>query len=106
MPKIKYIQHDGTEHEIEVQNGLSLMEGAVNNLVPGIDADCGGACACATCHINLENGALEKTGDRTEMEATMLDFAEDVRDNSRLACQIQVSDELDGLIVRMPEAQH
>lgn len=105
MPKITYIEHNGTEHVIDVPNGLSVMEGAVRNLVPGIDADCGGACACATCHVYVDAAWVEKTGTRETMEDSMLDFAEDVQDNSRLSCQIKVSDALDGLVVRMPEHQ-
>ena len=105
MPKITYIEHNGTEHVIDVPNGLSVMEGAVRNLVPGIDADCGGACACATCHVYVDPAWVEKTGTRETMEDSMLDFAEDVQDNSRLSCQIKVSDALDGLVVRMPEHQ-
>jgi len=106
MPKITYIEHNGTEHVIEVDTGLSVMEGAVKNSIPGIDADCGGACACATCHVYVDPDWFDKTGQAGEMEKSMLDFAEDVRDNSRLSCQIEVSDNLDGLVVRMPESQH
>lgn len=105
MPSVTYIENNGTEHKVDVTNGLSLMEGAVNNLVPGIDADCGGACACATCHIYIPAEWQDKTGDKTDMEETMLDFAEGVADNSRLACQIKVTDELDGIVVNLPEAQ-
>lgn len=105
MPKVTYIEHNGTSHEMDVENGLSIMEGAVNNLVPGIDADCGGACACATCHVFVDEAWLAKTGDVGEMEETMLDFADGRETNSRLSCQIKVSDELDGIVVRLPEAQ-
>ena len=106
MAKITYIEHDGGSHTIEVKPGLSVMEGAVKNNVPGIDADCGGACACATCHVYVDQAWLAKTGERTAMEDSMLDFAENVEANSRLSCQIKVTDELDGLVVRMPESQH
>ena len=106
MAKITYVEHDGTEHVIDVKNGLSVMEGAVKNNIPGIDADCGGACACATCHVYVEESWLDKTGDRSAMEESMLDFAENVEPNSRLSCQIKFSDELEGLVVRMPESQH
>ena len=106
MAKITYVEHNGTEHVIDVKNGLSVMEGAVKNNIPGIDADCGGACACATCHVYVEESWLSKTGDRSAMEESMLDFAEGVEPNSRLSCQIKVSDELDGLRVTMPESQH
>ena len=105
MAKVTYIEHDGKEHTIEVAEGLTLMEGAVKNMVPGIDADCGGACACATCHVYVEPDWLEKTGPRNPMEEDMLDFAFDVRDESRLSCQIKVTDALDGLTVRVPEKQ-
>ena len=106
MAKIKYIEFDGREHEIEVKNGLSVMEGAVRRNVPGIDADCGGACACATCHVYVDEDFLDVTGRPSAMEESMLDFAENVQPNSRLSCQIRVSDDLDGLIVRLPENQH
>lgn len=106
MAKITYIEHNGAEHAIDVKNGLSVMEGAVKNNIPGIDADCGGACACATCHVYVREDWLEKTGARSAMEESMLDFAEGVQENSRLSCQIKVSDELDGLVVTMPESQH
>ena len=106
MAKITYIEFDGTEHVVDVKNGLSVMEGAVKNNIPGIDADCGGACACATCHVYVQEPWLEKKGERSAMEESMLDFAEGVEDNSRLSCQIKVSDELDGLTVKMPESQH
>ena len=106
MPKIKYIEHNGKEHEIEVPAGWSVMEGAVKNLVPGIDADCGGACACATCHVYVDPAWLAKLPQRQEMEEQMLDFAQDVKPNSRLSCQIKVSPALDGLIVRTPRTQH
>lgn len=105
MAKITFIEHDGTRHEVEAQNGMSVMEAAVKNMVPGIDADCGGACACATCHVYVEPEWQENTGKRSDMEEDMLDFAFDVRDNSRLSCQIKVSDELDGLTVKVPEKQ-
>jgi 2Fe-2S ferredoxin len=105
MAKITFIQHNGTEQTVEGQPGLSIMETAIKNLVPGIDADCGGACACATCHVYVEPEWTAKTGARNPMEEDMLDFAFDVRDNSRLSCQIKVSDALDGLRVRVPEKQ-
>jgi 2Fe-2S ferredoxin len=106
MAKITYVEHDGTEHVVDVKTGLSIMEGAVKNNVPGIDADCGGACACATCHVYVDPAWVEKTGAKSAMEESMLEFAENVEENSRLSCQIKVSDELDGLVVRMPESQH
>ena len=106
MAKITYIEHDGAEHVVDVKPGLSVMEGAVRNNIPGIDADCGGACACATCHVHVDPEWFDRTGERSVMEESMLDFAENVTETSRLSCQIQVRDELDGLIVRMPESQH
>ena len=106
MAKIKYIEHNGKEHVVDVKPGMSVMEGAVKNLIPGIDADCGGACACATCHVYVDDAWLPKTGSKSAMEESMLDFAEGVQENSRLSCQIKVSDDLDGLVVRMPESQH
>lgn len=106
MAKITYIEHDGTDHVIDVKPGLTVMEGAVKNNVPGIDADCGGACACATCHVYVDDAWLSKTGEKSAMEELMLDFAENVEPNSRLSCQIKVSDGLDGLVVRLPESQH
>ncbi|MEO1014013.1 MAG: 2Fe-2S iron-sulfur cluster-binding protein [Pseudomonadota bacterium] len=105
MAKITYIEHNGTEHVVEAQAGVSVMETAVKNMVPGIDADCGGACACATCHVYVDPEWLEKTGKRESMEESMLDFAYEPKDNSRLSCQITVTDALDGLIVRLPEQQ-
>ncbi len=106
MANITYIEHDGKEHVIDVKPGLSVMEGAVKNNIPGIDADCGGACACATCHVYVDAAWADKTGTPTAMEESMLDFAENVEPTSRLSCQIKVTEALDGLIVRMPESQH
>jgi 2Fe-2S ferredoxin len=106
MPKITYVEFSGTEHPIEVKTGLTVMEGAVKHNVPGIDADCGGACACATCHVYVDAAWTDKVGSPTAMEESMLDFAENVEPNSRLSCQIKVTDALDGLVVRMPESQH
>jgi 2Fe-2S ferredoxin len=105
MAKITFVQHNGSEQTVEGQNGMSVMETAVKNMVPGIDADCGGACACATCHVYVEPEWMEKVGSRAQMEEDMLDFAFDVQDTSRLSCQIKVSDALDGLRVRVPEKQ-
>ncbi len=106
MPKIKYIEHSGKEHDVDVAVGLSVMEGAVKNLVPGIDADCGGACACATCHVYVDQAWLGKLAPKSDMEETMLDFAQELEPNSRLSCQIKVTPELDGFVVRMPKSQH
>jgi 2Fe-2S ferredoxin len=106
MPKIKYIEHNGKEHVVEVPVGWSVMEGAVKNLIPGIDADCGGACACATCHVHVDPGWAGKIPPKQDMEETMLDFAQELTDTSRLSCQIKVVPELDGFVVRMPKSQH
>ncbi|MEZ5729802.1 MAG: 2Fe-2S iron-sulfur cluster-binding protein [Burkholderiaceae bacterium] len=106
MPKVTYIEYDGTEHPVDVPVGASVMEGAVDNGVPGIDADCGGQCACATCHVYIDPAWVDKTGSRTEMEESMLGFAAVTQENSRLSCQIKMTDALDGLVVRMPEGQH
>ena len=106
MTKITFIEHDGTEHVVDAANGSSVMEAAINNSVPGIDADCGGACACATCHVYVDAAFLGKTGEANDMEKSMLDFAENVEPNSRLSCQITVSEALEGLKVTMPESQH
>jgi 2Fe-2S ferredoxin len=105
VPKITYIQPDGTENVVEAKAGWSVMESAIKNRVRGIDADCGGACACATCHVYVDEAWTDKTGSPSAMEESMLDFAEGVQDNSRLSCQIKVTDALDGLIVRLPESQ-
>src|SRR3954452_8337899 len=108
MPQVTYIEHDGTEHRIELEEGLSVMRGAVDNGVPGIDADCGGECACATCHVYVDEVWLPAIGTPAEgsQEASMLSFAALAQSNSRLSCQIAVSEGLDGLIVRLPEGQH
>ena len=105
MAKIKYIEHNGKEHEIEVSSGLTVMEGAIKNNIPGIDADCGGACACATCHVYISQDWVEQLNTKEDTEEDMLDFAFDVKENSRLSCQISVTDELDGLVVNLPEKQ-
>jgi 2Fe-2S ferredoxin len=104
--EITYIEHNGTAHTIAAEEGKSLMLNAVDNMVPGIDADCGGACACATCHIYVPPEWQSKTGEKDDMEAAMLQLAEAVNDNSRLSCQIEVSSEMEGLAVNMPESQH
>src|SRR5262245_20794563 len=106
MPKITYVAHDGTEYPVEVSVGHSLMEGALNSGVPGIEADCGGACACATCHIFIDIPWAAITGEPEEMETSMLEFVGTVEDSSRLSCQVRVTEQCDGLIVRLPEKQH
>ncbi len=105
MVKVTYIEIDGTPHDVEAQPGITLMEAAVNNMVPGIDADCGGACACATCHVYVDEAWREKTGTAESMEESMIDFASDPKPNSRLSCQIVLTDEMDGLVVRLPRSQ-
>ena len=105
MTKIKYIEHNGNQHEIDVENGLSVMEGAVQNDIPGIDADCGGGMACATCHVYVKEDWFNKLPKKSEGEDDMLDQAYEPNSNSRLSCQIIVSDELNGLVVHLPEKQ-
>ena len=106
MAKITYVEHGGTEHAVDLPDGLSVMEGALRYTVPGIDGDCGGACACATCHVYVEGDWLDKLPAMNDLERDMLDFAFDVKDNSRLSCQIKVSPALDGLVVRTPARQY
>lgn len=106
MAKITYIEHNGTEHVVEVKPGMTVMEGARDNGVPGIDADCGGACACSTCHVYVDDAWVDRVPAKDSMESDMLDFAwnpDPVK--SRLTCQIKVTDALDGLVVRIPEKQ-
>ena len=105
MPKITYITHDNNTHTIEVQNGLTVMEGAVQNDIPGIDADCGGGMACATCHVYVDENWMQKLPQKDDGEEDMLDMAFEPKKNSRLSCQIIVSDELDGLVVNIPSKQ-
>ena len=105
MAKITYIEHDGQKHEIDVANGLTVMEGAVQNDIPGIDADCGGSMACATCHVYVKEDWFPKLPNKETGEDDMLDQAYEPRVNSRLSCQITVSDELNGLVVHLPEKQ-
>ena len=105
MAKIKYIEHNGKEHVAEVQNGLTVMEGAVQNDIPGIDADCGGSMSCATCHVYVKEDWYHKLPKKEMGEDDMLDQAYEPNSNSRLSCQIMVSDDLDGLSVYMPEKQ-
>ena len=105
MTKIKYIEHNGNEHLVDVQNGLTVMEGAVQNDIPGIDADCGGSMSCATCHVYVKEDWYDKLPKKEMGEDDMLDQAFEPKSSSRLSCQIMVSDELDGLNVYMPEKQ-
>ena len=106
MAKITYIEHNGAAHTVEVANGLTVMEGARDNSIPGIEADCGGACACSTCHVYVDPEWIEKLPAKEAMEEDMLDFAyEPDPVKSRLTCQVKVTEALDGLVVRMPEKQ-
>jgi 2Fe-2S ferredoxin len=105
MVKINFIDHTGATQTVEAEAGSTVMEAAIRNAVPGILAECGGACACATCHVYIDESWKEKTGEPSPMEEDMLDFAFDVRPTSRLSCQIKITDELDGLAVNVPERQ-
>ncbi|MEP7085456.1 MAG: 2Fe-2S iron-sulfur cluster-binding protein [Betaproteobacteria bacterium] len=106
MPRVTFIAFNGARYALEVPAGTTLMRAAVDNNVPGIDGDCGGQCACATCHVFVDPAWAAATGERTQVEDDMLNFAAELRDSSRLACQIDLTDALDGLVVAMPEAQH
>lgn len=107
MPKVTYIASTGEEYVVNVDCGLSAMEGAVQNLVPGIDADCGGQAACGTCHVYVDEAWIEKTGTaQPGIEQDMLALTDDYAANGRLACQIKITEELDGLVLRMPTGQH
>lgn len=105
MAKITFVDHEGERREVEVDSGLSVMEAATSNLVPGILADCGGACACATCHVILDEEWVDKVNAPSEDEQSMLEFVSEVTPTSRLSCQVFVADELDGLVVHTPEVQ-
>ena len=105
MVKITYIEFNGTEHVVDVEEGLTVMEGARDNGIPGIEADCGGACACSTCHVYVDPSWTDKLPEKEPMEEDMLDFAYQPKENSRLTCQLKVTPALDGLVVRMPEKQ-
>lgn len=105
MPRLTFIEHSGREHAVEAEIGETVMEAAIKHGVPGIVAECGGACSCATCHVYVDENWREATGEPSEMEEDMLDFASEVRAGSRLSCQIRVTAALDGMIVRVPERQ-
>ena len=105
MPKITYIEHNGKKHTVDVANGLSIMEGAIQNNIPGIDADCGGAMACATCHVYVKEEWFNNLPQKEQGEEDMLDMAFEPKKNSRLSCQLIVSDELEGLVVTTPSKQ-
>ena len=106
MTKITYVENGGAIHTVDVPNGISVMDGAQRFTIPGIDGDCGGACACGTCHVYVDEAQIGRLPPMEELERDMLDFAFDVRPNSRLACQIKVNDSLEGLIVTAPLRQY
>ncbi len=106
MPNITFIQFDGTERIIDAEIGASVMNVAIDNLIVGIDADCGGECSCATCHVIVSPEWINVVGQPSEREDSMLDLNPDREENSRLSCQIEVSDELEGLVVHLPEFQY
>ena len=106
MVKITFVESNGTEHLCEGEVGMTLMEVAIKNDIKAISADCGGACACATCHVYVRQDWQGKTGQANDLEEDMLDFAVHVKDNSRLSCQIKVTDDLDGIVLDMPENQY
>ena len=105
MPKITYIEHIGKSHTIDIPKGLSVMEGAIQNNIPGIDADCGGSMACATCHVYVKEEWFDKLPKKEDGEEDMIDMAHEPNKFSRLSCQLTVSDELEGLVVNLPEKQ-
>ena len=105
MIKITYVEFDGTSHTVDASPGMTLMEGAINNDVPGIVAECGGTCSCATCHVYVDKQWMEMTGEPGPQEDGMLEAVYDRHDNSRLSCQIDLTEEMDGLVVRLPELQ-
>jgi 2Fe-2S ferredoxin len=106
MPNITFIDFEGTQRSVDANVGDTLMETATSNDIPGIDADCGGACACATCHVYIDASWQSEVGPAAELEAEMLEVAEEVKPNSRLSCQVFVTDAMDGLVVRTPESQY
>jgi 2Fe-2S ferredoxin len=106
VARITYIEADGVAHVVDVKNGLSVMKGAVNNGVPGIVAECGGNCACGTCRVYVDEAWRDKTGEASDLEEATMEGREEPGPGKRLSCQIKVTDELDGLVVRMPESQY
>lgn len=105
MPKITYISHDGNEQEVDVPEGNTVMEGAIDNMIDGIVAECGGACTCATCHVYVDEAWVDKVGEPGVFEKDLLEMAIEPAENSRLSCQIKVTEQLDGLVVRLPKSQ-
>jgi 2Fe-2S ferredoxin len=106
VPRVVFVEHNGTVHEVDVADGTTVMQAAVSNMVPGIEGDCGGLCACGTCHVYIPPEWMEKCGEAQELEQAILDFAFDVKENSRLGCQIEVTGDLDGITVNLPERQY
>lgn len=106
MPSIKFITHDGNEYDVEAESGTSLMQAALDNGIDAILAECGGACSCATCHCYIDENWTDKVGQAQDIEKDMLSCVLDPKDNSRLSCQVTVSDDLDGMIVHLPESQY
>ncbi len=105
MGRITFVEHDGTEHAVDIEEGKSLMQTAMDNLVPGIDADCGGSCACGTCHVVLSKEWMTAAGTAKDDEVNLLELTPDRAETSRLACQITTTEEMDGMVVRLPEFQ-
>ena len=105
MPTVTYVEANGQNHEIDIASGVSLMQGAVDNMIDGIVAECGGACACATCHCYIDDSWVAKIEPASEMEKDLLDCVTDPKDNSRLSCQVKMTDALDGLVIHLPESQ-
>jgi len=103
---VTYIEHDGTEHKIQVEIGSSVMQGAIDNGIEGIVAECGGACSCATCHCYVDDSWIEKTGRAEDMEEALIECVDAPRETSRLSCQLEVTGELDGLVVHLPDSQY
>ena len=106
MPKITFIDFEGTERVVDGNVGDSVMEAATSNDLPGIDADCGGACACATCHVYIGKDWVEMIGKPEDLEAEMLDVVDEIKDSSRLSCQIKITEEMEGLVIHTPESQY
>lgn len=106
MPKVTFIEKNGTRHEVNIPEGITLMQGAISNMVPGIEGDCGGLCACATCHVFIQEPWKSQCGDKEELEENILDFAYDVNEDSRLSCQVEVSSALEGIEVYLPDRQY
>ncbi len=105
MVKLKYIEHDGAAHSVEVEEGMSIMEGATLNMVPGVDGMCGGICSCATCHCYLPEGAMRAVTPASPGEEAMLEFVQERKPNSRLGCQVRITSKLDGAEIRLPKTQ-